>query len=171
MKYVLSLLVVGVGSVAFAGNACTPIVSAPVNTGYTTVALPVSNGACGVFSGGHQKQVLLNQSNYNQQALAAAQYRQALAAAQYQQALAAAQHQQLLAAQQNNVRGNGRVRGNGNGGAFVNTLNSIFSPQGILTIGGAAAGAALAGPLGAPAGAAIGATLGTVLGNGFGGNR
>jgi len=171
MKYVLSLLVVGVGSVAFAGNACTPIVSAPVNTGYTTVALPVSNCACGVVSGGHQKQVLLlNQNNYNQQALAAAQYRQALAAAQYQQALAAAQHQQLLAAQQNNVRGNGRVR-NGNGGAFGNALNAIFSPQGILTIGGAAAGAAVAGPLGAPAGAAIGAGLGTILGNGLGGGR
>lgn len=62
--------------------------------------------------------------------------------------------------------------GGGNGGFAANALDTLLSPQGILTIGGAAGGAALAGPLGAPAGAAIGSALGQVLGAGIqnGGN-
>lgn len=63
--------------------------------------------------------------------------------------------------------------GGGGGGFAANALDTLLSPQGILTIGGAAGGAALAGPLGAPAGAAIGAALGNVLGSGIqnGGGR
>lgn len=156
MKYVLSLLVVGVGSVAFAGNACQTVAT-PVQV--VQVAQPV-----------YTQQVQVQRVAVAQPVYVQRQVVQVAQPVYVQQVAVANQHQQFVAVHQNNVRGNGRVR-NGNGGAFGNALNAIFSPQGILTIGGAAAGAALAGPLGAPAGAAIGATLGTVLGNGFGGNR
>jgi hypothetical protein len=49
-------------------------------------------------------------------------------------------------------------------GAGNNVLGGLLSPQGILTIGGAALGASLSGGLGAPAGAAIGAGLGQIIG-------
>jgi len=157
MKYVLSLLVVGVGSVAFAGNACqtvaTPVQVQHVQT--VQVAQPV-----------YVQQVQVQRVAVAQPVYVQRQVVQVAQPVYVQQVAVANQHQQFVAVQQNNVRGNGRVR-NGNGGSFGNALNAIFSPQGILTIGGAAAGAAVAGPLGAPAGAAIGAGLGTILGNGL----
>lgn len=55
----------------------------------------------------------------------------------------------------------GGLRGGGGGGG---ALGSLFSRQGILTIGGAALGASIAGPLGAPAGAAIGAAADQIIG-------
>lgn len=68
---------------------------------------------------------------------------------------------------QQGFNGRGRQNFNAGGGALGNVFESILSPQGILTIGGAAGGAAIAGPAGAIGGAAIGAAIGNVLGNGL----
>lgn len=71
---------------------------------------------------------------------------------------------------QDNGGGFGRQRqrqGFGGGGGGGNVLNQLLSPQGVLTIGGAALGASVAGPLGAPAGAAIGAAAGQIIGGGL----
>lgn len=53
----------------------------------------------------------------------------------------------------------GNVRAGGGG----NVLNTLLSPQGVLTIGGAALGASVAGP----GGAAIGAAVGQIVGGGL----
>ncbi len=152
MKYVFGLIALGFASTAFAGNACHAVAT-PVAVPVQTVAVPLQ----------HVQTVAVAQPVYVQRVAVAAQ-------PVYVQQVAVAQHQQFVAVQKGQVaqrqfRGNGRV---GNGGAFGNVLNSIFSPRGILTIGGAAAGAAIAGPAGAIGGSAIGAALGTVLSDGLG---
>jgi len=163
MKYVLGLLVASIGGVAFAGNACQTVAT-PVAVPVQTVAVPVQAiGHCGVA-------VAAPQVQYQSQivAVAAPQYVQTqVVQVQQRHVVAVAQPQHVVAVQKN--AGNGRVRGNG--GALGNVVNSIFSPQGILTIGGAAAGAAIGGPAGGIGGAAIGAALGNILGNGLGGGR